>query len=94
MTRQPTKLRRAGASILDRLIDADPEHILEYVAHGLRLVRVGGTVLIPRALQNGRVAEVDDPELLERIDTGLEVRSGRAARRADRARPVPRAWPV
>jgi hypothetical protein len=44
--------------------------------------------------QNGRVAEVDDPELLERIDTGLEVRSGWAARRADRARPVPRAWPV
>ncbi len=39
------------------LIDADPEHILEYVAHALRLVRVGGTVLIPRALQNGRVAD-------------------------------------
>lgn len=39
------------------LIDADPESVLEYVEHGLRLVRVGGTVLVPRALQGGRVAD-------------------------------------
>jgi predicted O-methyltransferase YrrM len=39
------------------LVDADPEHVLEDVAHGLRLVRVGGTVLVPRALQGGRVAD-------------------------------------
>lgn len=38
-------------------VDADPEGMLDYVAHGLRLVRVGGTVLIPRALQGGRVAD-------------------------------------
>src|SRR5690606_3203419 len=39
------------------LVDADPERVLEYVAHGLRLVRVGGTVLVPPALQGGRVAD-------------------------------------
>lgn len=39
------------------LVDADPEGILEYVERALRLVRVGGTVLIPRALQGGRVAD-------------------------------------
>lgn len=38
-------------------IDADSENIIEYVAHGLRLVRTGGLVLVPRILQNGRVAD-------------------------------------
>ncbi|MFN3950123.1 O-methyltransferase [Microbacterium sp.] len=38
-------------------IDADPEGILEYVEYGLRLVRAGGTVLIPRVLANGAVAD-------------------------------------
>lgn len=39
------------------LVDADPENVLEYVAHGLRLVRAGGTVLIPRVLNGGRTAD-------------------------------------
>jgi len=34
-------------------IDADPEGVIEYVEHGLRLVRAGGTVLIPRVLAHG-----------------------------------------
>ncbi|MBO3662314.1 O-methyltransferase [Microbacterium stercoris] len=38
------------------LVDADPENVLDYVEHGLRLVRAGGTVLVPRVL-NGRVAD-------------------------------------
>jgi predicted O-methyltransferase YrrM len=29
------------------LVDADPENVIEYVEHGLRLVRAGGTVLVP-----------------------------------------------
>lgn len=39
------------------LVDADPENVLEYVGHGLRLVRAGGTVLIPRILNGGRTAD-------------------------------------
>ena len=39
------------------LVDADPGSIIEYVEHALRLVRVGGTVLIPHALWRGRVAD-------------------------------------
>src|SRR6188768_1906720 len=39
------------------LVDADPEKVIEYVEHGLRLVRPGGTVLIPRVLHGGRVAD-------------------------------------
>jgi len=38
-------------------IDADPEGVIEYVEHGLRLVRAGGTVLIPRVLAHGAVAD-------------------------------------
>ncbi len=38
-------------------IDADPEGVIEYVEHGLRLVRAGGTVLIPRVLSHGAVAD-------------------------------------
>lgn len=49
-------------------IDADPEGMLDYVAHGLRLVRVGGTVLIPRALQGGRVA---DPVVRDDVTTAF-----------------------
>lgn len=37
-------------------VDADPEHVIEYVEHGLRLVRPGGTVLVAHALWRGRVA--------------------------------------
>ena len=38
-------------------IDADPHSVIEYVEHGLRLVRPGGTVLVARALWRGRVAD-------------------------------------
>jgi predicted O-methyltransferase YrrM len=39
------------------LVDADPEGAIEYVEHGLRLVRSGGTVLVPRVLAGGAVAD-------------------------------------
>ncbi len=39
------------------LVDADPDGVLEYVEHGLRLVRAGGTVLVPRVLGHGGVAD-------------------------------------
>lgn len=39
------------------LVDADPDGVIEYVEHGLRLVRPGGTVLIPRVLADGGVAD-------------------------------------
>ncbi|MGO2659665.1 O-methyltransferase [Mycetocola reblochoni] len=39
------------------LVDADPEHVIEYVEHGLRLIRPGGLVLVPHVLRHGRVAD-------------------------------------
>jgi predicted O-methyltransferase YrrM len=39
------------------LVDGDPGSIIEYVEHALRLVRVGGTVVVPHALWRGRVAD-------------------------------------
>jgi predicted O-methyltransferase YrrM len=39
------------------LVDADAEKVIEYVEHGLRLVRPGGTVLVPRVLGGGAVAD-------------------------------------
>ncbi len=39
------------------LIDADPQSVIEYVEHGLRLVRTGGTVVVAHALWHGRVAD-------------------------------------
>ncbi|PCE15000.1 methyltransferase [Microbacterium sp. SZ1] len=39
------------------LVDADPENVIEYVEHGLRLVRTGGIVLVPRVLVGGKVAD-------------------------------------
>ena len=38
------------------LVDADAASVLEYVEHALRITRSGGTVIVPRALFNGRVA--------------------------------------
>lgn len=38
-------------------VDADPAGAIEYVEHGLRLVRTGGTVLIPRVLGGGAVSD-------------------------------------
>jgi predicted O-methyltransferase YrrM len=52
------------------LVDADPHSVIEYVEHGLRLVRVGGTVLVPHALWRGRVA---DPA--QRDDTVSDFRT-------------------
>ena len=39
------------------LVDADPESVIEYVEHALRLVRRGGTVLVPHALWKDKVAD-------------------------------------
>jgi predicted O-methyltransferase YrrM len=39
------------------LVDADPENVIEYVEHGLRLVRTSGMVLVPRVLVGGKVAD-------------------------------------
>jgi len=39
------------------LVDGDPARVMEDVAHGLRLARPGGTVLVPRVLAGGRVAD-------------------------------------
>ena len=38
-------------------IDADPGSLIEYVEHGLRLARKGGTVVVAHALWRGRVAD-------------------------------------
>lgn len=38
-------------------VDADADGVIEYVEHGLRLVRAGGTVLVPRVLAGGAVAD-------------------------------------
>ncbi len=39
------------------LVDADADGVIEYVEHGLRLVRAGGTVLVPRVHAGGAVAD-------------------------------------
>ncbi|GAA1492129.1 O-methyltransferase [Curtobacterium herbarum] len=52
------------------LIDADPEHVIEYVEHGLRLAKTGGTVLVPHALWRGRVA---DPVKRDRATTDFRL---------------------
>ncbi|TAJ49882.1 MAG: methyltransferase [Herbiconiux sp.] len=39
------------------LVDADPASVIEYVEHGLRLARRGGTVLVPHALWKDKVAD-------------------------------------
>lgn len=39
------------------VIDADPGSVIEYVEHGLRLVRTGGIVVVAHALWRGRVAD-------------------------------------
>ncbi len=38
-------------------IDGDPQSVIDYVEHGLRLVRSGGIVLVAHALWRGRVAD-------------------------------------
>lgn len=39
------------------LIDADPSGLLEYVEHGLQVVRPGGTIVVPNALWRGSVTD-------------------------------------
>ncbi|AGW41007.1 O-methyltransferase [Leifsonia xyli subsp. cynodontis DSM 46306] len=51
-------------------VDADPASVIEYVEHGLRLVRPGGTVLVPHALWRGRVA---DPAARDEVATGFRT---------------------
>ena len=51
------------------LVDADVASVIDYVEHGLRLVRRGGTVLVTHALWGGRVA---DP--VQRDDTTANFR--------------------
>lgn len=52
------------------LIDADPENLLAYAEHGLRLVRPRGVVAVPHALWHGKVA---DPA--QRDDTVADFRA-------------------
>ena len=52
------------------LVDADPHSVIQYVEHGLRLLRTGGTLLVAHALWRGRVA---DPA--QRDDTVAGFRS-------------------
>ena len=52
------------------LVDADPLSVIEYVEHGLRLVRTGGTVLVAHALWRDRVA---DPTKRDDTVTGFRT---------------------
>ena len=52
------------------LVDADPGNVIEYIEHGLRLVRRGGTVVVPHALWRGRVA---DPAARDDITDGFRL---------------------
>jgi hypothetical protein len=85
---------RANVGLGDRVVAAEDERDrarVDDLPHRL-LDRA------PRRLRSrrddGRVAEVDDRELGERVDLRLEVRAGRAARGADRARREPRAGAI
>lgn len=50
------------------LIDADPQSVIEYVEHGLRLAKPGGIVLVPHALWRGRVS---DPAQRDDVASGF-----------------------
>jgi len=39
------------------VVDGDPTHVATYVEHALRLVRVGGVVMVPHVLWKGEVAD-------------------------------------
>ena len=51
-------------------VDGDPAQVIENVEHGLRLVRPGGTVLVPRALWRGRVS---DPSQRDEVTTSFRT---------------------
>ena len=59
------------------LVDADPGSVIEYVEHGLRLARRGGTVLVAHALWRGRVA---DPAQRDDIVGGFRAAAARDRR--------------
>ncbi|RKR74893.1 O-methyltransferase [Frondihabitans australicus] len=52
------------------LVDADPEGVIEYVEHALRLARTGGIVLVAHALADGRVA---NPAARDRVVSDLRT---------------------
>jgi predicted O-methyltransferase YrrM len=52
------------------LVDADPLAVIENVEHGLRLVRPGGTVLVPHILGRDRVV---DPVRRDDLVTGFRT---------------------
>ncbi|WP_022881314.1 O-methyltransferase [Gryllotalpicola ginsengisoli] len=51
-------------------IDADPGSVIEYVEHGLRLARPGGTVLVAHALWGGKVG---NPANRDDVATGFRT---------------------
>jgi predicted O-methyltransferase YrrM len=51
-------------------VDGDPGQVIENVEHGLRLVRPGGTGLVPRALWRGRVS---DPAQRDEVTTSFRT---------------------
>ncbi|TFB65557.1 O-methyltransferase [Cryobacterium sp. TMT1-19] len=51
-------------------VDADPQCVIEYVEHALRLARPGGTVLVAHALWRGRVA---NPAQRDDVATGFRT---------------------
>ncbi len=51
-------------------VDGDPGSVVEYVEHGLRLARPGGTVLVAHALWRDRVA---DPAQRDDIVSGYRI---------------------
>ncbi len=52
------------------VIDADPANVIEYVEHGLRMVRRGGIVVVVHALWRGRVA---DPAQRDDVVAGFRL---------------------
>ena len=84
----------ADVRLRDRVVAAEDDgnragvHDLPDRALDLRVRRlgVGG--------DDRRISEVDDPKLLEGVDLRFEMRSGRTARCADRARAEPRSRAV
>lgn len=58
------------------LIDANQENLLEYFEHSLLIVKHGGTIVIPNALRNGKVA---DPTVRDSLTTAVRDLLGAVA---------------
>ena len=96
-TRPTAPWRRAQARMSGSAIEWSPPRTIGMAPAAttsptVALDRLMGAGRVGR--QHRRVAEVDDAELGEAVDAGLQVRPGRAARGADRARPEPGPGPV